>query len=822
MNFRNRKFHFMIKNYFKIAFRNLSRNKAFSFINIFGLAIGLATCMLITLYILSEEGYDKHNKDAGRIYRIAYQPDKKMGAKEKPWAATAAPIAWGLKTDMPEVEQATRLLKFPTFDKMLLKNEQTKESKQFYETNGYYVDSTFFQIFTYDFKYGNVQSALNEPNSIVLSEEVSNKLFGNENPIGKSLNVGMPYGNLNYTVKGVFKDAGMKSHIPAHFFLSMRNGDIGNWVDGQTNWATNNIFHTYVKLKSGSDAKAFEKRLQPFIEKRAGTDLKALGISRQLFIQPLQDIYLHSDLDNEIGTNGNITYLYILGSIALFVLIIACINFMNLSTARSGKRAKEVGVRKVMGAEKKSLVYQFIGESIIMSILALMLALLLVSFLLPFFNNLTQKNLKLFDEPKMWLWITGLTLCTGILSGLYPAFYLSSFKPITVLKGKLLNNFSAGLIRKGLVVFQFTISICLVLGAIVIVRQLNYLDNQQLGFNKNQQIVLPLQDKSAIKNYAPLKNELLKNPAISSVTSGSTYPGIANVQDMLFYAEGKTINEVVDVHLATVENDYFKTLGFTILYGRGFSKEFTADDENIVLNEAAVKELGYDTKTAVGRKINWDFKGNHNTMQIVGVVKNFNFESLYNAIKPFGFTTSSGNKYSYVIANVSTKNYAGLLKDIEQSWNKINPNSPFVYSFLDKDFQKNYEKDQRASGVVSYFTFIAILVACLGLFGLSAFSAEQRTREIGIRKVLGASVTNVAGLLSKDFIGLVLIAIVIASPIAWWAMNKWLQGFAYRITISWWMFVLAGLLAVIIALLTVSFQAIKAAMQNPVKSLKSE
>ncbi len=812
----------MFNNYFKIAFRNLSRNKAFSFINIFGLAIGLATCLLIMLYEFSELGYDSHNKDADRIYRMASAADLKGNVKENAWAATSAPIAWGLKTDMPEVEDVTRLLKFPTLDKMLLKYGQGKESKQFYETNGYYVDSTFFRIFTYEFKHGNMLNALNEPNSIVISEELAQKIFGNENPVGKVINIGMPYGDFNYTVKGVFKDAGIKSHIPAHFFLSMRNGDVGTWVDLQTNWATNNIFHTYVKLKAGTEPKTFDKKLKPFIDRRAGTDLKALGVARQLILQPLKDIYLHSDLDDEISPNGSITRLYILGSIALFVLIIACINFMNLSTARSEKRAKEVGVRKVMGAEKKSLVFQFLSESILMSCLSLLLALLLASVLLPLFNNLTQKNLRLFDQPLIWISITGLTLFTGVLSGLYPAFYLSSFKPIEVLKGKLLNTFSATAIRKGLVVFQFTISICLVLGTIVITQQLNFLENQQLGFNKKQQIILPLQDQNAIKNYLPLKNELLKNAGIKTVTSGSTYPGITNIEDMLFYPDGKTIHDVVDIHLANIENDYFETLGFTILAGRGFSKEFTADSNSIVLNEAALKELGYDVKSAVGKRLHYVFQGIHNTMQIVGVVKNFNFESLYNSIKPFGFNTLLGNKYSYVIVNVSKNNYTGLLKEMDQSWKKINPNIPFVYSFLDKDFQNNYEKDQRASVIVSYFTFIAILIACLGLFGLSAFSAEQRVREIGIRKVLGASMGNITSLLSKDFIRLVLIAIIIASPVAWFGMNKWLQGFAYKIQISWWMFASAGLLALFIALLTVSFQAVKAALANPVKSLRSE
>jgi putative ABC transport system permease protein len=812
----------MIRNYFKIAFRNLSRNKAFSFINIFGLAAGLTTCILILLYIFSESDYDQKNKDASRIYRIAGIGGQLGTIKEKPWAALSAPVAWGLKSDIPEVEQVTRLLKFPGLDRMLLKYENGKESKQFYETNGYYVDSTFFQIFTYRFKYGNVNTALNEPNSIIISNQVSGKLFGQTNPIGKAISIGMAYGNFNYTVKGVFEDAGIKSHIPAHFFLSMRNNDIGTWAMRETNWATNNIFHTYVKLKAGVDVKGFEKKLNPFLERRGGADMKTFGVSKTIFTQPLTGIYLHSDLDYEIAPNGNITYLYILGSIALFVLIIACINFMNLSTARSAKRAKEVGVRKVMGAENSSLIRQFLGESIMMSCLALLVAVVLAVMLLPLFNNAAQKNLQISDEPKIWLWIGLLTLCTGVLSGLYPAFYLSSFKPITVLKGKLLNNFSATAIRKGLVVFQFTISICLILGAMVIVRQLYYLDHRDLGFNKNQQVVLPLKSQNSIKNYATLKNELLKNASVKSVTCGSSYPGIETVEDMLFYGEGKTIKDQIDIRLANVDDDYFETLGFKLVAGRGFSKEFTADSNSIVLNEVALKELGYDRKTAVGKKINFDFKDMHSSLQIIGIVKNFNFESLYNTIKPFGFNRYFGNRYGYVIANLSSTNLAVLLKEVETVWKKINPDAPFEYSLLDKDFQRNYEKDQRASGIVGYFTAIAILIACLGLFGLSAFSAEQRTREIGIRKVLGASVADLATLLSKDFIKLVVVAIVIASPLAWWVMNKWLQGFAYRIPIRWWMFVLAGSLSVFIALVTVSFQALKAAWTNPVKSLRTE
>lgn len=812
----------MFKNYLKIAFRNISRNKVFSAINILGLAAGLATCMLIILYVFSETGYDAHFKDAERVYRVGSQAGQLGSIVEKPWAATSGPVAWGIKADMPEVEEATRLLKFPSLEKMLLKYGEGEQNRQFYETNGYYVDSTFFRVFSYHFKYGNSNEALEAPNSIVLSEQVSDKLFGNIDPVGKTITIGMPYGNFVYTVKGVFNTAEVKSHIPAHFFLSMRNDDVGTWADRQSNWATNNIFHTYIKLKAGTDVAAFTKKLQPFVDQRAGTDMKAMGVSRSLFLQRVSDIYLHGKADGEIAPGGNIVYLYILSSIAAFVLLIACVNFMNLSTARSGKRAKEVGVRKVMGAEKSMLIYQFLGEAVIMSCIALALAVVICWSLLPFFNTATQKELTLFEQPAIWYWITGLTIGTGILSGFYPAFYLSAFRPVKVLKGKLVNSFSAVAIRKGLVVFQFTVSVCLILGMIVIFRQLHYLENQPLGFNKENKLVLPLQSNDAIKNYEVLKNELLKNAAVKTVTAGSTYPGIENVEDMLFYGEGKTNKEQVDVHLATVANDYFETLGYSFVAGRGFSKAFTADSNSIVLNEVAVKELGYDVQTAVGKTIHYDFKGKHQALQIVGIVRNFNFESLYNTIKPFGFTTSIGNTYNYAIINVAPGNYSSFIKETEQLWNRINAGVPFMYSFLDKDFQRNYEKDQRASGIVSYFTLIAILIAGLGLFGLSAFSAEQRTREIGIRKVLGASVVNIAKMLSGDFIKLVIVAILIASPLAWFAMDHWLQGFAYRIQISWWMFVVAGLASVLIAVITVSFQAIKTAVANPVKSLRSE
>jgi putative ABC transport system permease protein len=812
----------VLKNYFKIAFRNLFRNKAFSFINIFGLATGLATCLLIMLYIFDETGYDSYHKDADNIYRIAYKV-KINADKEEGWPALAAPVAGGLKSGLPEIEQVTRILKYPNLDKTLLTYKKDAVIKQFYETNGYYVDSNFFQVFNYEFKYGNGLTVLTEPNSMVLSESVAAKLFGDENPVGKPVKMGLDFGEFTYTVKGVFKEAYHKTHIPAHFFLSMHNGDFGAWAASETSWTNNNIFHTYIKLRPNTSRAAFEKNMVALLNAKSGTELKLIGFQRNYFLQPVKDIYLHSNLGYEIAPTGNVTYLYILGSIAAFILLIACINFMNLSTARSEKRAREVGVRKVMGAGRGSLIRQFIGESFIMCIIALALALFMAALFLPLFNSLTQKELSLFGDRQLIMWIAGLTVFTGLVAGFYPAFYLSSFRPITVLKGKLLNSFSAATIRKGLVVFQFTISICLILGAIVIGTQMNYIKNQQLGFNKSQQIIVPLGSTNAQQNYAVLKNELLQQPGVKTVTSGSTYPGIPNIQAMLVRGEGKTTSDNVPVAAVGIENDYFETLGISVVSGRPFSKDFRTDSAGIILNEAAVKDLGYDVQSAPGKKVYYDFQGYHLSLDIVGVVKNYNYESLHSKIKPLGFVTRYfANKYTYLIADIKPGNYSRLLSAIGQSWKKVNPNLPFVYSFLDKDFQKNYEKDERTSSIVMYFTLIAIVIACLGLFGLAAFSAEQRSKEIGIRKVLGASVTNVTTLLSRDFVKLVIVSIVIASPIAWYGMNKWLQNFEYRIHIEWWMFLAAGLSAIVIALLTVSFQAIKAALMNPVKSLRTE
>lgn len=805
----------MYKNYLKISWRTLWHNKGFSFINIIGLAMGLTTCALIMLYVMDELSYDQHVKDGDRIYRIASQ------IKDEKYVAASGPVAEGLKMEFPEVEQSTRLLKFPGAEKMALKD--TEAQKQFYENNCFYVDSTFFQLFDYEFIYGDPGKALQEPNSIVLSEQAATKLYGAQNPLDKVLTVGLPFGEYTYTVKGVFRNR-YKSHIPANVFLSMNNSDIGGWVKGQTNWATNNIFHTYVKLKDGSDATYFESKLNGFLNEKGGEDLKASGFNKTLFIQPLREIYLHSNYGYEIAPNGNVKYLYIFASIAAFLLIIACINFMNLSTARSEKRAREVGMRKVIGAVRGSLVLQFLIESLLMSGIALLFVFAFVQLSIPLFNQLTHKDLSIFQSPDVYLSLIVLTIATGILSGIYPALYLSSFKPIAVLKGKLVNAISAVAIRKGLVIFQFTISTVLILGAILISQQMHYLNNRSLGFDKEHKLIIPIETVEAEKNAEALKVEIEKNAQVIEVTHAGTYPGIENIVDMLFYAEGKSTDEAVDMTLSHVGVNYIETLGLNLLTGRGYSEEFTEDENTLILNETAVNQLGYTVDNAVGKNVYFNWQGKQFTLTVVGVVKDYNFQSLHQNIKPMALTKSPmfASTTSYLIANVNSANLEDLIYSLQKSWSKLNANSPFNYSFLDDDFQKNYEKETLTAQLIQYFTLIAIAIACLGLFGLAAFSAEQRIKEIGIRKVLGAHVSQIVTLLSTDFLKLVLVSIALSIPIAYYTMDKWLQGFAYHIDISWWSFVIAGLSALAIAFITVSYQAIRAAVANPVKSLKAD
>ena len=813
----------MIKNYFIIAWRNLTRNKLNSFISIFGLAVGLTCCILIALFVTDELSYDRNFNRSGDLYRMAtgFLRDN----VENRNASSSSPYGPTLRTEYPEVDLTTRIFVSPNEDKYLFTVNSNNQLNTFYKDKGFYVDSTFFDMFNFPFLAGDPHTALRNPNTVVITEDLANTLFGNTNVLNKQIKINSSNGEIDYNITGVLKKTNHRSHIEANFFMSIYSGGVGQYINQPNDYATNNIFYTYLRLKPTASAEALEKKLPAFVEKYAGKELKQYGFWKRLFLQPVVDIHLKSDLGFDFATNSKSSLVYIFVCVAVFILLIACINFMNLATARSAKRAAEVGIRKVCGADRKYLIRQFIGESVFISFLALLLSIFLCAVLIKPFNAVTGKDLAFGDifRNGYWALCLLLTILAGFLAGTYPAFYLSSFNPIQVLKSRFTNKFSVVQLRKGLVVFQFIISIALILSIVIISRQLNFMRNQELGFKKDQELIIPLRNTTAKGNYLPMKNALRVLPGVQSVAGTTTYPGIPVFRDMGFYTEGKSPKDAQIVKLEYTDADYDKTLGLKIIAGRYFSSEFPADTTfgRLVLNEEAVQQLGFTPATAIGKPLFFDFQGQSNRFEIIGVVKNHHFESLHAKIRPFGFIRNRFS-YNYILVNVSTTQLGSLIKQIESSWKEFNTNEPFEYSFLDQEFQRNYSKDDRTFSVIGYFTLVAILLSCLGLFGLSVYAAEQRTKEIGIRKVLGASVSGIVGLLSRDFLVLVAIAVVIASPLAWWAMNKWLEDFAYRTQISWWIFAVAGVIALLIALLTVSFQAIKAAIANPVKSLRTE
>ena len=817
----------MFKNYFKIAWRNVMKSKLFSFINIIGLAVGLTCCMLITLYIINETSYDSYQKNADNIYQLGTEFTGLGNFKKLP--NTPAAMGEMMKDAFPEIQQTTRLASLFSEDKTLLQyNENSGTPKSFYETKGYLADSTFFRMFTYNFIEGNPTTALDNPNTIVLSDEIAKKLFGNQPALNKVIHVSSSSnGDHDFLVTGVFKPINKPSHIDARFFMSMMGGSIGDFIKRQgANLATNNMYFTYLELKPGASAAKLQAKFPSFIEKYAGKDLKALGFYKSQFLVPLKKIHLDEDVKDNITPGGSTTYLYILASIALFTLLIACINFMNLATAQSSKRSSEVGIRKVLGAQKKWLVMQFLGESILMSLFALVLAFVFTNLLLPVFNSVADKNLSFTFSNNIFLILAfiALSVITGLIAGSYPAFYLSSFKPVKVLKGKFSNSFSAVALRKGLVIFQFIISVVLIIASVVIAGQMKFLRSANLGFDQERQVVIPLRSSNAKKMYASFKDELLKQSKVSNVGASLYYPGISNVSDNIFFKDGETMQEGKDIKMNYIDENFLQTLGIQPVAGRLYSPDFPGDSTGtIVLNQTAVKTLGFaNAENAVNQKLHFTFNDSTYNFNIIGVVKDFHYEDLHLPIGPYAFQLNLPPLYNYMIVHVKPGNIDATLHSIQTTWHSLNSSEPFDYSFLDKDFQKNYGAENRLAAMVGDFTIIAILISCLGLFGLATFSAEQRIKEIGVRKVLGASVTSIVTLLSKDFLKLVAVAIIIASPLAWFVMNKWLQSFAYRIHISWTVFVITTLVALLIALITISFQAVRAALANPVKSLHTE
>ena len=801
----------MLKNYLKTAWRNIRRNKLFSAINILGLSIGIATCFIIMLYVQDELSYDRFNEKADRIYRIAFKANIDGGKIFE--GNVMPPVAAALKNDYPEVEEATRIsLNGDT--KITYNNKTFKESKLAI------VDSNFFSVFTLPFIEGDPQTALMEPHNIVLTKDMAQKYFNREEPIGKLLKID----NESFQVTGVIENIPANSHFHFDFFAPL--SDLPYARD--PTWMASGMF-TYIVLKKGYDYKKLEAKFPGMVEKYMGPQVEqAFGVSLAQFrtkgnelgfvLQPLTSIHLYSNTNFELEPGGNASYVYIFGVIAIFMLIVACINFINLSTASASKRAKEVGVRKVAGSGKLQLVSQFLSESVLITLFALVIGLVLIQVALPTFNNISGKHLSFSIGPVIAFVALGLFI--GIIAGIYPAFYLSSFKPIAVLKGRLTaNNNSFGL-RSSLVVFQFFISVALIISTIVVYQQMKFIQNKKLGYDKEQILTLP-NSYALGKNEQVYKQQMLKDPRIVNATASGYKPaGPTNDNNALVYPQGhdNKMMKTVDYH---IDEQYIPTLGMQMAAGRNFSSALATDSSGMIINESAARAFGWNNNTALDKTIVWvnSTKGDKFPFHVIGVVKDFHFKSLHEPITPLLMTLQPEGG---LIFKIRTTDVAGLLATMKKQWDAFNTDEPFTYAFLDDLYNKTYSAEQKTGIILNIFSVLIIFVACLGLFGLATYTAEQRTKEIGIRKVLGASVAQVTQMLSKEFLKLVLIASLIAFPVAWWAMNKWLQSFAYRIDISWWIFLVAGSAAILIALVIVSFQAIKAAIANPVRSLRTE
>ncbi|WP_018611151.1 ABC transporter permease [Segetibacter koreensis] len=808
----------MIRNFFKVALRNITRHKGFSFINIVGLTFGLSACILIGLFVWDEHQYDKSFPDGAWIYRVYsdYKNNEVTGQK----AVVSPMYATTLKQDFPEVEQTARVMMLPEYKTLFEAGE-----RKLYEESGYYVDSTFFDVFPLNFKYGILKKALDDPGSIVVSAEMAQRFFGNENPVGKQILMDKE----PYLVKGVFvKDP--KFHLQFNYLVSLSAEHLP--PERMQSW-TWNQFYTYFKVKKRTNVKVLETKFRAEVKQKSAPFNRLANTADVPHFQALKDIHLYSaNFVYDAAQRGNITYVRALTIIAIFILLIACFNFINLATAKSLQRAKEVGVRKTIGADKKQLIFQFIGETVLLAFISIIISVVLGIIFLPWMNNFTSKSisLALFLNPVVILLLIALAIIVGLLAGFYPALVLSSFKPVKVLKSSVSGDEDAGKIpwlRHGLVVIQFALSVLLIISAIIVYRQVDYLHNKDLGFNKEQIMFFPMRGDNMFKNVDAFKNELLKAPGVSSVSIGYGFPGDAVAgDDIIVPRNGQRVSESVTELL--VDYDYIKTLGLQLVAGRDFSKSMGTDkDHAFILNETAVKQLGFNVpQKALGQKLYWHVWGASNPDslkegQVIGVVKDFNYKSLYDKVEAAVLQIFPDAAWK-VAVKMSTGNLSNTIAGVESAWVKFSPEYPIEYKFLDENFEQMYKAEDKLKALLWIFTAIAIFVGCLGLFGLAAYTAERRRKEVGIRKVLGATTQGVVLLLSKDFIRLVIISLVIASPVAYYFMHQWLEDFAYRINISWWIFVVAGLAAIVIALATVSFQAVKAAIANPVKSLRTE
>jgi putative ABC transport system permease protein len=805
----------MLRNYFKIALRNIRRNKVYSLINIAGLAIGMACCILIAMWVVDELSFDRYHENADRIYRVGHVLT--LGGTSRSAPLVSLPMVPAIVSEYPEVVDAVRLSKAP-------RTSVRYGDKDFYEEGIMFADSSIFNIFSFPLVEGDPENALAAPYTAILTETTARKYFGDEDPLGKTI---IDNGDSYYTVTGVVKDIPSNSHFTFNILCSYKTLEVDQpW---RSDWG-NISDYGYILLEKNADYRELEKKLPGLIDKHMGEALNQIGAGLKMFLQPLSSIHLHSHLAGELGDNGNIVYIYLFSGIAVFILLIACVNFINLSTARAAKRAREVGMRKTFGAMRNKLIRQFVSESILYSLLAVILSLVLLELFLPLFNSIAGRELSVNFWHSPWFipGLLSLVLLVGLAAGSYPAFYLSSFQPIRVLKGDLKSGRSNTRFRSILVVFQFTISIALIAGTVIIYKQLNYVRSVNLGFKQEQVVVISNMNKFQLYQQESLRNEISGLAGVIDVALSSGVPGRARGYLQNFLPEGFNENESQLVRVMKIDEHFLPTMGIELASGRNFSEEIASDSvESVLINETTAAKFGWDE--AIGKIIKQPNtespEESYFTRKVIGVVKDFHLQSLHNAIEPL-IITSKYEPRLETIRNLSVRLAPGDIRNtmdlIKDHWSAFSSNLPFDYFFLDEAFARQYRADERLGNLVLSFSLLAVIIGCLGLLGLSSFTAEQRTREIGIRKVLGASMAGIVRLLLKEFAILVLVANIIAWPLAYLVMKRWLEDFAYHTDIGPGVFIVTGLIALAIAVLTVSYQAFKAAVLNPVEALRHE
>jgi putative ABC transport system permease protein len=803
----------MIRNYIKTAWRNLVKNKIFSFINIFGLAVGLACCMFITAYLYSELTYDTYSVNSKQLYRVGVYTLGNGSITNFPMTDVA--VGQGMKNAYPQILASARLTNRPVF--------VSYQDRKFKEQKVAVTDSSFLQLFSIPLVQGATKTALAESHSIVITAELEKKYFGNEPSIGKTLKVN----NDLMKVTGVIDKVPDNSHFHFDAFISM-----STYPDPQQTWG-NVGYYTYLLLDKNADPKKLEAQFPQLVAKYVVPEVQHdMGVSLveaqksvnsfKFYLQPITDIHLHSSTKYDVEPNGDISYVYIFGALAVFILLLACINFTNLSTASSSKRSKEVGIRKVLGSLKQWLITQFLVESVMLTLFSMILALGIVFLLLPYFNDLSGKHISIafFLNYRALIIQLFLTILVGLFAGLYPAFFLSSFKILNVLKGSLgTEPAKKRFLQSSLVVFQFTISTALIIATFIVYQQLHFMQNKKLGYDKDQLLVLNDTYSLGNNEYA-FKQQLLRDSRIVNATISTNIPGNGNMGGTQVYPQEHTGDEnknEIHINIYQVDGNYLPTLGISLAKGRNISPDFPADSASAIINQAAVHELGWDNTEPIGKTI---VRSGRRAFTVVGVVKDFNYTSAKEKVAPLMLLPVY--RHGAVVMRIKPADASGLLRDIKKQWDDYKADGPFSYYFVDEQFASLYATEQRTGQIFTAFAVIAVIIASLGLFGLAAFMIKLRVKEIGIRKVLGASSGKITGMLSVEFLKLVLTAILISFPITWFAMHQWLQDFAYRIDIQWWVFAVAGGIALAIAFITISFQSIKAAIANPVKSLRSE